>query len=352
VYWFQIFVFSFEIQEFLYLILQKYVLILFLNKFQVERNMLLCENCNFQGKLMRNLLFFLVLCISLQSCDDGDVIVTTFDFEDAALNVCGDESQYVFFKINNNAQESISLQITPETPLFLESGTRNFELNGSTNIVNYRRYDGNVTNDYFCNAVPPTTPTANIDYVGASGTASINTTAVYNDNDGLENETGDTDGDGIPNSYDYDDDGDNVPTAAELDTLDEDGDGDPLTNPLDTDGDGTPDYLDPDDDGDTVLTRNEDRDQDLNPQNDLNGTGENEAIPDYLNNQVTQETIVEEYREHTYSINSDVVIRLSNLVLVNGAEQITQQTLLLGDINDVLTGTITEKPSFVTPDGN
>ena len=134
-----------------------------------------------------------------------------------------------------------------------------------------------------------------------------------------------------------------------MDTQDEDGDGDPLTNPLDTDNDGTPDYLDPDDDGDGILTRNEDLDKDLNPQNDITDPAEG---ADYLNPNVAVETLVEEYREHTYSINSDVVIRLSNLVLVNGEEQITQQTLLLGDIDDVLTGTITAKPPFTDPDEN
>ena len=57
----------------------------------------------------------------------------------------------------------------------------------------------------------------------------------------------DTDDDGIPDYRDDDDDGDGRPTAEE--DLDEDGDGDPSTNPTDLDGDGIPDYLDPDDQG-------------------------------------------------------------------------------------------------------
>lgn len=72
------------------------------------------------------------------------------------------------------------------------------------------------------------------------------------DNDGIptasENPPDqDTDSDGIPDYRDDDDDGDGRPTREE--DLNEDGDGDPSTNPTDLDEDGIPDYLDPDDQG-------------------------------------------------------------------------------------------------------
>ena len=316
----------------------------------MQRNMLLCKKCDIQGRFMKNLLFYILLFTLFQSCDDGDVIVTTFDFEEADLQLCGDGNEYVFYKINNEVSESLSLQLTTTDSLFLEDGTETYTLDGTGNVVNYRRFSSNVTGDYFCNPIPPTAPTVNIDYVGASGTATLNTTVFRDDNDGLGDETGDTDGDGIPDRYDDDDDGDNVPTAAELDTQDEDGDGDPLTNPLDTDGDEIPNYLDPDDDGDDIPTIYEDRNMNLDPQDDLNGTGENQGVPDYLNNQVAEEFIIEEFRVHSYSINSDVVIRLSNIVLVNGEETIIRENLSLGEIEDVLTGEATPTPDFVAPD--
>ncbi len=76
----------------------------------------------------------------------------------------------------------------------------------------------------------------------------------------------DTDGDGMPNWRDPDDDGDGVLTAVEL-----------LYG--DTDSDGIPNYLDADDDGDGVLTRDEDYNHDGDPTNDdRNGDGK----PDYL----------------------------------------------------------------------
>ena len=81
-----------------------------------------------------------------------------------------------------------------------------------------------------------------------------------------------TDGDGLPNYLDPDDDGDGVPTATE----DLDGDGDPRND--NTDGDGLPNYLDPDDDGDGVPTTGEDIDNDGDPtDDDTDGDG----IPNY-----------------------------------------------------------------------
>jgi len=60
----------------------------------------------------------------------------------------------------------------------------------------------------------------------------------------------DTDGDGVPDSADLDDDNDGI-----LDTVEDpnlDGDNDPLTDPLDSDGDGYPNHLDIDADNDGI----------------------------------------------------------------------------------------------------
>ena len=101
---------------------------------------------------------------------------------------------------------------------------------------------------------------------------------------------GDTDGDGLPNFNDPDDDNDGVDTINEdyTDTdvsdgeVDPTGDGDPQND--DTDGDGTPDYLDTDDDNDGILTSDE------YPDSDDDGIGfggdafdsDGDGLPDYL----------------------------------------------------------------------
>ncbi|AUC80835.1 Calx-beta domain-containing protein [Lacinutrix sp. Bg11-31] len=107
---------------------------------------------------------------------------------------------------------------------------------------------------------------------------------------GLEFALGDTDGDGIPNWLDTDDDNDGVDTINEdygdVDVSDGDvdstGNDDPTDN--DTDGDGIPDYLDDDDDNDGILTIDENADSNEDgigfggDAQDSDGDG----LPDYL----------------------------------------------------------------------
>ncbi|MDI1257152.1 MAG: T9SS type A sorting domain-containing protein [Flavobacterium sp.] len=84
----------------------------------------------------------------------------------------------------------------------------------------------------------------------------------------------DTDGDGMPNYLDDDDDGDLVLTNIELINL-----GGRTSTYQDTDNDGIANYLDIDDDGDGIISINEDYNNNGNLQDDdLNTNG----VPDYL----------------------------------------------------------------------
>ena len=89
----------------------------------------------------------------------------------------------------------------------------------------------------------------------------------------------DTDGDGFADFLDPDDDNDGIFSLFE--GTDPDGDFDPA-DAIDTDGDGTPDYLDSDDDNDGIDSVNERADQDLNgdPSDALDF--DNDGTPDYL----------------------------------------------------------------------
>ncbi|MDA9306152.1 gliding motility-associated C-terminal domain-containing protein [Flavobacteriaceae bacterium] len=89
----------------------------------------------------------------------------------------------------------------------------------------------------------------------------------------------DTDGDGFVDFLDPDDDDDGIFSLFE--GTDPDGDFDPA-DAIDSDGDGTPDYLDSDDDGDGIDSFNERADQDLdgNPSDALDFDGD--GTPDYL----------------------------------------------------------------------
>ncbi|MGB1254785.1 MAG: choice-of-anchor L domain-containing protein [Thiolinea sp.] len=99
------------------------------------------------------------------------------------------------------------------------------------------------------------------------------------DNDGVSDkdeldENGnplDSDNDGIPNHFDLDDDNDGILN------IDENYNGGPLTDD-DTDLDGKPDYLDDDDDNDSILTRLED----YNGNGALDDDTDGDGTPDYL----------------------------------------------------------------------
>lgn len=279
------------------------------------------------------LTILLFATLFLQSCDDGDVIVTSFNFDNADLKTCGPVGNYVFYKLNPDNKESISLRLAGTDSLYKEEGTKEYLLNGTTIFMNYRNYDGPLGADYFCSSIPPTTPKVTVDYFAKSGTVLVTTTFIRDDNDGVPREfefEGDTDGDGIPDYYDDDDDGDNVPTIRELNI--EDGDTNPFTNMKDTDGDGIPDFLDNDDDGDGVLTRKEDKNLNLDPTDDKTDPT---VGPDYLNPAVTNTYEVNQYRLHQYTLTKKVQITIKNLVLVSGNEQITIETLDMGTIESV-----------------
>ena len=293
---------------------------------------------------MRKLVLLILIPLLFQGCNDGDIIVTNFDFEDAQLQQCGDTSNVVFFKINPQVNESISLLIPTSQELFIETGTQTFNLSSTGSIVNYRGFDDSVTSSYFCNPVPATSPGVVLEYIGTSGIASLISETTLDDFDGIDfvnsddlsqEGFGDFDGDGIPNYHDFDDDGDNVLTSQEIGE-------DPL-NPRDTDLDGMPDYLDPDDDNDGVLTINEDIDQNLNPADDIATPG---GLPNYLDPDITTSVVIEAYKEHLYNRTSDGTIIIDNLVLVSTQEQIIIQTYTLGVIEQIRNETIILTPEF------
>jgi hypothetical protein len=296
---------------------------------------------------MKKFLFLFLCAISFSSCDDGDIIVTSFDFDAIALDNCGEVGDYVFFKINNENLEAISLSLGTNDEIYLTTQDRSYPLNGSTSFVSYRTFTDEVDASYFCSNVPPSQPLIVTDFFGGSGEANLQVTAVLDDNDNVLEDSDDeidTDGDGLPNYIDFDDDGDNVATSLELDTENADGDNDPLTNPKDTDADGIPDYLDNDDDGDGVLTINEDANGDLNPANDVT---EPSVGADYLNPAITVKTLITQYRAHSYTLTSSVSVTLNDLVLVSDSEEIIRETLVLGTIENAFSATATLTPEFI-----
>ncbi len=245
---------------------------------------------------MNRIFIILIASLGFISCDDGDIIVTGFEFDDATLELCegSGTDEYVYFKINSSINEAIALRFTQanftETPNPLPTTPITFTLDETNNSLIYRQFNNSITNDYFCSNVPPNGIVVTQELISTQGNVTIETTiANEDDNDGipaededingdgnLEND--DTDNDNIPNYKDQDDDGDNILTSNEL------ANGIPGDDtPRDTDGDGIPDYLEEDDDNDMILTRNEDSSGTQNPRDPSNDS-DNDGILDYLDN--------------------------------------------------------------------
>ncbi len=295
----------------------------------------------------------LSLCaLVLTSCSDGDIIVSSFDFTGQPVELCRtvqvnapQNVKYVFSKVNNDNGEALAVEFVTTDDILekvSDNGPYLIKISGGDSKVSYRRFDGDLPSDYFCSAIPPGTPKVLEEYLSTEGSVDITTQGILLDEDGIPAEAEltlntnsgqtdaqmrDLDGDGIPNVYDFDDDGDNIPTQSEGAVMKEDGLSIDFEKSTDTDGDGIPDFMDADDDGDGVLTRNEDKDKDLDPTNDVTDEAKG---PDYLNPDQKVDYSVNQYIEHTYYLTSiKVSLFLNNLVFKNTTtdEVIRQESL-------------------------
>lgn len=298
---------------------------------------------------MRSLAGVFLLFFFFTSCDDGDIIVTTFEFEDETFTLCSEGRKKLLYHIKeDNVFESLTVQITgprlsPENnALTIDIQPVTIELTGENQII-YRTYDGPLPAGYFCGNVPPANPKVIQEYRSVGGRVIIKTVEVANrtegrldhDGDGVPSdlegmaEGRDTDGDGIPDYLDKDDDGDNVLTSSELRGQD----GDPTTDGYrDTDGDGLPNYLDPDDDGDGVPTRLEVTANNLDPVTNRNAGN---TLPRYLDQFTTERYTgtVGNLINNSIAVRYESIIEAQNLKLKNqggDGEEISFVTKVLG----------------------
>ncbi len=297
-----------------------------------------------------------IFLILITSCDDGDIIVTSFDFEESSLQFCEGADRNVIYATNNNdVFESISLEfnnsqldVVNGNLLPPPNGRVSFPLTGNNRIV-YRIYNSEVPNNYFCNVVPPSQPDVIEEWISGTG-ATVTFTSRFTDetgssdpdDDGLDNlEEGwdvsgtdhlDSDNDGIPDYLDPDDDNDNVATSAEL----ANSTNDPVTENgyRDTDEDGIPNYLDPDDDNDGVLTRFEVEEGD---ELDPIGFQTAQGISNYLNPEQTARYEHQEYLVHDIRRDYGYLIIVDNLRFTRqdgSGESIQFQTYNFGTLRE------------------
>jgi hypothetical protein len=127
---------------------------------------------------MKKLILFFVLFTGL-SCNDGDLDISSFEFEDE-VSICG-TTQYTLYRLSTGEQrESLIVTLTnqqirkDEDIVVPVSVTENGDF-----TVTYRLFEDQVTDNYFCAAVPPVEPKVQKDWRGVSGTIVIENQPVY-----------------------------------------------------------------------------------------------------------------------------------------------------------------------------
>ncbi|MCM4158003.1 hypothetical protein [Gramella sp. AN32] len=272
------------------------------------------------------------------SCDDGEITVTNFDFEDSTFKFCQGTNKNVIYAVNSDeTNESISLEFSNVSGITIDEDGNftladgqesvSFALTGNNRIV-YRIYEDALPANYFCQVVPPSNVTIVEEWLSGTG-AVVTITSNFTDEtadadadgDGIKNinegwnssGTGhlDTDGDGIPDYLDIDDDNDNVITKSETKA----NTGEPITDDgyLDTDEDGIPNYLDNDDDNDGVPTRLEVTETAQDSPVSFSSTGD--GVSNYLNPEQTSSFQHDLYRSHDITRNYGYTINVTNLLL-------------------------------------
>ena len=127
---------------------------------------------------MKKLILFVALC-TVFSCNDGNLDISSFEFQDE-VNICG-TTQYTLYRLSTDEQREALIvtltdqQIRKDEDLVVPvSVTENGDF-----TVTYRLFEEQVTDNYFCAAVPPVEPKVQKDWRGVSGTIVIENQPVY-----------------------------------------------------------------------------------------------------------------------------------------------------------------------------
>ncbi len=127
---------------------------------------------------MMRFLGLLLLVLGLQSCDDGDFSIESFDFSTTAAVACSGTNNQ-FFIYYTNQSEALLLQIPANsfpnlvTP---QNQPRTVTIGGSNQLI-YRAFNGTVTSQTICNSIPPATPIVTREWIATSGVIEIETFA-------------------------------------------------------------------------------------------------------------------------------------------------------------------------------
>ena len=127
---------------------------------------------------MRKVILFFALVAGF-SCNDGDLDISSFEFEDE-VNICG-TTQYTLYRLSTGEQrEALIVTLTNQQIRKDEDIVAPVSVTETGDFtVTYRLFNEQVTDDYFCAAVPPVTPEVVKDWRGTSGSIVVENQPVY-----------------------------------------------------------------------------------------------------------------------------------------------------------------------------
>ena len=129
---------------------------------------------------MKRFFGLLLLLVSLNGCDDGDLILETINFDDATTQSCSTNN--VLYRLNEKEALIIEIPKSVFTSEPTPVGEPTEITISSTNRVLYRFYNGKVATDNICETIPPATPNVVDQWTATGGTIQIFTTAIKTTN--------------------------------------------------------------------------------------------------------------------------------------------------------------------------
>lgn len=121
---------------------------------------------------MKKIIALFLMISSFWSCNDGNYDVPLFQFTEDVYG-CG---EYILYKTNEDKIESLVLTLT-NGELGTEVGTEPYPISSSLEII-YRIFDTGIDGDYYCQAVPPATPTVIKEVIAETGEVIIVTSEI------------------------------------------------------------------------------------------------------------------------------------------------------------------------------
>jgi len=129
---------------------------------------------------MKKILVLLIFVSLLNSCDDGNMQVESFDFSAANTESCGiGTADFFIYKITGN--EALIIKVN-ET-IFENAVGKDSATIGSNATLIYRLYDGPVSISTLCSSIPASNPKVIEEWTATGGKMDILTNAVKSTNE-------------------------------------------------------------------------------------------------------------------------------------------------------------------------